>query len=489
VVLAAAYLTLWHAPAEAGDLTVDGGLTVNSNLVVKGTTDFSGGAVSNATYHGDGYSLTNLNVTPPVTNTTTEVLGDALKVGRGYDGSLWYWLNLLGANGFELVFGNTNTGLTWNTTSGMLVGQWEISNDADAGQEIVNYQTMANYVGESGMPTLAEVLAVGRAADATGTILDSGGATVSLDLNNRCLLDGSGNTTADWGYRSLYDGMGNTSVEWDTRYLYDSSWNSSVDWGYRYLYDSMGNTSVEWDAQTLRDDSGIWTSEGTATSGEQIVNYQTMTSYITDRTTAGDLDLSAYAGDNIDYSNGQFHAAGADGDDLGNHTATADLNMAGQNVMNVGDLMASGNLYGNGSTLTGIDPPVTNTTTTAFAQGVDIAGQLTVGTGNTSLASNATIAGGLNNTIGGNAVAAVIPGGEDNTANGSHSFAAGEQATAEHDNTFVWSDGTATSSTNTRQFTVHASNGIRLLGGPTQIAWIVPQGDLSMGSFTNGPSL
>jgi len=489
VVLAAACLTLWHAPAEAGDLTVDGNLTVNSNLVVKGTADFSGGAVSNATFHGDGHSLTNLNVTPPVTNTTTEVLAEALKVGKGHDGSLWYWLNLLGTAGFELAYGNMNTGLTWNTTSGMLVGRWEVSNTADAGEEIVNYQTMADYMAGVAVPTLAEILAVGRAADATGTILDSGGAIASLGLNYRSLYDSMGNTSVDWDYRFLYDSSWTSSVDWDYRFLYDSNWYSSVDWGNRCLYDGMGNTSVDWNAQTLKDDSGVWTSEGTATGGEQIVNYQTMASYVADQATSGDLDLSAYAGDNIDYSNGQFHAAGADGDDLGNHTATADLNMAGQNVTDVGDLVASGNLYGDGSTLTGIDPPTTNTTTTAFAQAVDIAGRLTVGAGNTNLASNATIAGGLNNTIGGNAIAAVIPGGEDNTANGSHSFAAGEQATAEHDNTFVWSDGTATSSTNTRQFTVHASNGIRLLGGPTQIAWIVPQGDLSMGSFTNGPSL
>jgi len=56
--------------------------------------------------------------------------------------------------------------------------------------------------------------------------------------------------------------------------------------------------------------------------------------------------------------------------------------------------------------------------------------------------------------------------GIDTEASGLASHAAGQNAKATNDNTFVWSDGTEVSSTASNQFTVHASNGIRLLGGP-----------------------
>jgi len=51
-------------------------------------------------------------------------------------------------------------------------------------------------------------------------------------------------------------------------------------------------------------------------------------------------------------------------------------------------------------------------------------------------------------------------------ASGYASHAAGFDAKATNDHTYVWSDGTEVGSTTTRQFTVHAQNGIRLLGGP-----------------------
>jgi hypothetical protein len=76
--------------------------------------------------------------------------------------------------------------------------------------------------------------------------------------------------------------------------------------------------------------------------------------------------------------------------------------------------------------------------------------------------------------------------GYNTTASTSHSHAAGSSANAVHSDTYVWADGTSTSSSTNKQYTVYASNGIRLLGGPTEIAYILPQGDLQMGSYTNG---
>ena len=92
--------------------------------------------------------------------------------------------------------------------------------------------------------------------------------------------------------------------------------------------------------------------------------------------------------------------------------------------------------------------------------------------------------------------------GLETQADGRYAHAAGQKAKALHDNTFVWSDGTSTESTSTQQFTVCASSGIRLLGGATEadrlvvhgtasfeggISYLPPQGNLSMGCFTNRP--
>ncbi len=82
-------------------------------------------------------------------------------------------------------------------------------------------------------------------------------------------------------------------------------------------------------------------------------------------------------------------------------------------------------------------------------------------------------------------------------AAGYASHASGENSNATNDNTFVWSDGTLISSTTNCQFTVHAINGIRLLGGPISgdgsaltnlnLSYVPEMGDLSMGTYTNRP--
>jgi hypothetical protein len=81
--------------------------------------------------------------------------------------------------------------------------------------------------------------------------------------------------------------------------------------------------------------------------------------------------------------------------------------------------------------------------------------------------------------------------GRQNSAAGFASHAAGYHATASHDNTFVWSDGTETNSTMEREFTVCARNGIRLGAGRVTaeegIVFTKPLGDLQMGCFTNRP--
>ncbi|MBM4153183.1 MAG: hypothetical protein FJ220_06650, partial [Kiritimatiellaceae bacterium] len=56
--------------------------------------------------------------------------------------------------------------------------------------------------------------------------------------------------------------------------------------------------------------------------------------------------------------------------------------------------------------------------------------------------------------------------GAGTLAGGYASHASGSAAKATNDYTYVWSDGTSIGSTTTRQYTVYATNGVRLLGGP-----------------------
>jgi hypothetical protein len=104
------------------------------------------------------------------------------------------------------------------------------------------------------------------------------------------------------------------------------------------------------------------------------------------------------------------------------------------------------------------------------------AGYATVGGGYNNLASGqfATVGGGYKNlasggyaTVGGGVgnyatnYSATVPGGFNNVAGGLFSFAAGNSAQATNDNAFVWSDGSAiTTSTANNQFMVRSSGGV-----------------------------
>jgi hypothetical protein len=79
-------------------------------------------------------------------------------------------------------------------------------------------------------------------------------------------------------------------------------------------------------------------------------------------------------------------------------------------------------------------------------------------------ASCAVIGGGYFNTIQTNATYAVIPGGYKNQAAGSGSFAAGQQAQANHQGAFVWADSQNApySSTTNDSFNIRAQGGVHL---------------------------
>ncbi len=77
--------------------------------------------------------------------------------------------------------------------------------------------------------------------------------------------------------------------------------------------------------------------------------------------------------------------------------------------------------------------------------------------------TNSVIGGGFNNAIQPGARSATIPGGEDNRAGGFASLAAGFEAEALHDGSFVWSDKQTNgpfASTSSNQFLIRASGGV-----------------------------
>lgn len=99
-----------------------------------------------------------------------------------------------------------------------------------------------------------------------------------------------------------------------------------------------------------------------------------------------------------------------------------------------------------------------------------------------------TIGGGRGNIVGG--WYAVIPGGQQNTAEGDNSFAAGQQAHANHLGTFVWADGTNTDfeSTGENQFLIRAAGGVGIgTTSPTEKLHVIGN-ILATGSITEGSS-
>jgi trimeric autotransporter adhesin len=85
--------------------------------------------------------------------------------------------------------------------------------------------------------------------------------------------------------------------------------------------------------------------------------------------------------------------------------------------------------------------------------------------GAASTRTYATVGGGKSNVASG--LFSTVPGGSSNTAAGSFSFAAGFNAKANHNGSFVWSDNSsinATASTGPNQFLIRAAGGVRVRG-------------------------
>jgi hypothetical protein len=102
--------------------------------------------------------------------------------------------------------------------------------------------------------------------------------------------------------------------------------------------------------------------------------------------------------------------------------------------------------------------------------GTDARNAVIAGGDNNLIGTNATsafIGGGERNEIAANARGATIPGGYQNRAAGERSFAAGQQAKADHRGAFVWADANGGDflSTAENQFSVRARGGVRFETG------------------------
>jgi hypothetical protein len=103
-----------------------------------------------------------------------------------------------------------------------------------------------------------------------------------------------------------------------------------------------------------------------------------------------------------------------------------------------------------------------------------------------SNANGGTIGGGELNTVEG--TNATVPGGSDNQASGTGSFAAGVRAKAIHNYSFVWggTPSVDTVSTNAMSYTARAPGGFRLLTSTNDVAGLVlPANSSSWGSLSD----
>ena len=92
------------------------------------------------------------------------------------------------------------------------------------------------------------------------------------------------------------------------------------------------------------------------------------------------------------------------------------------------------------------------------------------GQNNNATSSGASIGGGIHNQAGG--LYSTVPGGRNNVADGQHSLAAGRNARAMHNGSFVWADsGTADfESQNANEFAVRAGGGMRVVAPSFEVS-------------------
>ncbi|HEY4721015.1 MAG TPA: tail fiber domain-containing protein, partial [Anaerolineae bacterium] len=125
---------------------------------------------------------------------------------------------------------------------------------------------------------------------------------------------------------------------------------------------------------------------------------------------------------------------------------------------------------------------------TSYAFGATIGGGGSVSGENHVQNYYSTVGGGANNTASG--FGATVPGGLNNIAQGDNSFAAGDQAQANHHGTFVWADSTGATFTSTvaNQFLVRAGGGVGINTADTLTSGLTVNGRVIAGGTATGVS-
>ena len=336
----------------------------------------------------------------------------------------------------------------------------------------------------------------------------------TVDANVRALTGfwdsvytSSANTSASWD--SVYSSVANTSASWDS--VYSSVTNTSASWD--SVYSSVANTSASWDSvySSVANTSANWDSVYTS-SANTSANWDSVYSSVAN--TSADWNLA------FDYSTDYSLASSTFA--TNSFVNSTFLPLTGGTVTNTilltadisSDLMRITQI-GSGNAIVVEDSSnpdsspfvVTGTGNVGIGTGTPTANLVVVGTvqeGNNTIASGSySHAEGTNTTASGTNSHSQ---GSTTIAFGNTSHAAGYRATATHDYSYAWSDGSVgaatsnTSTTKTGQYMVSASGGVFFPGNVgigtddnsgaalTVVGSISASGNYKFGSTSTAPS-
>lgn len=209
----------------------------------------------------------NLSSAPANIDGVAASIGDRILVKNqtlGEDNGIYIWngetVAMTRASDFDTdaeVFAGALVVVTEGTVSEDMVYELSTNNPIDVGVTPLTFIVVGGVPAVT--PTLAQVLATGRDADATGLIRTFGSVNV-IDINAQILRDNTAKLSVEWDNRVSYDSTEATSIDWGNRTLWDATgfpFIPSLDWQNRQATDSGGTLSIDWNSFTLGDASGI----------------------------------------------------------------------------------------------------------------------------------------------------------------------------------------------------------------------------------------
>ncbi|OGR42047.1 MAG: hypothetical protein A2X28_03655 [Elusimicrobia bacterium GWA2_56_46] len=444
-----------------------GGVYVSTNLFVAG--------ISSATqYYGDGSRLTGVST-------------DTLKIGDAYGGGIVYWVDPKGRSALISATADQSAGMLWTPTNGFTGAGVD-----GIGGGRSNTVMITTTTGPGSSPAR---LCADYAVTVSGVYYDDWYLPSKDELALLYVQRGVvGGFAANWYW---------SSTEYDTT----SAWGVDFNIG---SVTAIAKTSSRYvrcvragpvsafdhlrDAETVRDGAyrsstqtftggntftrdvtaSSFTATGVGFSGAQVkLAGNVMVSSEASAALGGGVRVSTNVyivgfSSAVKYYGDGSGLTGITGDNLGNHTATQNLNMAGFPVVSVSSISASGvyistygevqtagvgrgSVAGNARGAGAVDLQVNRSNATEVASGaysVISGGQQNTGSGlyavvaggsqNTAGNQYSSVGGGVGNSAPGDT--ATVPGGRQNSAAGAYSFSAGFASTSTAAGAFTWSD-------------------------------------------------